>query len=113
MQRIAFLIAAALAAADPSLVAASVGDATPVKLTPSHQVDPEFPRAARRAGVERGVVTARMTLDSDGNVTRVDIVQSEPRRVFDDAVTQALSQWRYPDGRSGRVVEIEVGFREK
>ena len=84
-----------------------------VTIAPNHRVEPEFPRAALRAGAERGLVTARMTLDSDGNVTQVDIVQSDPRRIFDQAVMLALSQWRYPEGRSGRVVEVEAAFRQK
>jgi protein TonB len=107
------IIAGAAAAWYPSELPAAVGDGKPVTIAPNHRVDPEFPRAAIKAGTERGVVTARMTLDADGNVTRVDIVQSEPRRIFDTAVTQALSQWRYPEGRSGRVVEVEVGFKQK
>jgi protein TonB len=105
---------AALVAASISLPAApALTDTTPIRIAPLQRIDPEFPRTALRAGAERGMVTARMTLDSDGKVTRVDIVQSEPRRVFDDAVTQALSQWRYPEGRSGRVVEVEVAFKQK
>ena len=107
-------ILAALVAASISLPAtAALSDTTPIRIAPLQRIDPEFPRSALRAGAERGTVTARMTLDSDGKVTRVDIVQSEPRRVFDDAVTQALSRWRYPEGRSGRVVEVEVAFRQK
>jgi TonB family protein len=114
MRNIAVLIIAGASAAwYPSYLPAAVGDGKPVTIAPSHRVEPEFPRAALKAGTERGAVTARMTLDSDGNVTRVDIVQSDPRRLFDQAVVQALSQWRYPEGRSGRVVEVEVGFRQK
>ena len=113
MRRIAILAVATIAACYSSYLAAAVTDAKAAAVEPSHRVEPEFPRAALRAGAERGVVTARMTLDAEGKVTQVDIVQSEPRRLFDQAVTQALSQWRYPEGRSGRVVEVEVGFRQK
>jgi protein TonB len=107
------IIAGASAAWYPSYLPAAMGEGKPVTLAPNHRVDPEFPRSALKAGTERGTVTARMTLDSDGNVTQVDIVQAEPRRIFDQAVMQALSQWRYPEGRAGRVVEVEVGFRQK
>ena len=108
-----FALFAALLAASISLPAAAAVSDAPIRIAPLQRVDPEFPRTAIRAGTERGVVTARMTLDSEGKVTRVDIVQSEPRRIFDEAVTQALSQWRYPEGRAGRVVEVEVGFKQK
>jgi periplasmic protein TonB len=111
MPRIPVLFAV-LASSLSFAVLAVVLDTRPVKLAPVHRVDPEFPRAATRVGTERGLVTARMTLDGDGNVTQVEIVQAEPRRLFDQAVTQALSQWRYPEGRAGRVVEVEVGFKQ-
>ncbi len=46
-----------------------------------------------------------------GNVTRVEIVEANPRRVFDRAVVRALSQWRYSDGAAGRTVDMEIAFR--
>ncbi len=114
MRNIAVLIIAGASAAwYPSYLPAAVGDGRPVTIAPNHRVEPEFPRSALKAGSERGVVTARMTLDSGGNVTQVDIVKADPRRIFDQAVMQALSQWRYPEGRSGRVVEVEVAFSQK
>lgn len=75
------------------------------------RVDPEFPREATQSGVEEGLVKARMTLDGGGNVTRVEVVESRPRRVFDRAVVRALSQWKYSEGASGRTVEMEVAFK--
>jgi protein TonB len=75
------------------------------------RVDPDFPREAVQAGIDRGVVRARMTLDNAGNVTRVDVLDASPRRIFDRAVTRALSQWRFSDGASGRTVETEVEFK--
>ena len=74
-------------------------------------MDPEFPREAVQAGVDRGNVKARMTLDAGGNVTRVDVVEAAPRRMFDRAVVRALSQWRFSDGAAGRTVETEVDFK--
>lgn len=76
-----------------------------------NRVDPDFPREAVQAGVEQGNVRARMTLDASGNVTRVEIVDATPRRVFDRAVVRALSQWRYSDGAAGRTVDMEVAFK--
>ena len=75
------------------------------------KVDPDFPREAVVAGVDQGVVKARMTLDASGNVTRVEVLDANPRRVFDRAVVRALSQWRYSEGASGRTVDLEVAFR--
>ena len=74
------------------------------------KVAPEFPREAVVAGVEKGLVKARMTIDGTGEVTRVEVLESQPRRIFDRAVVKTLSQWRFNSGASGRLVEIDVNF---
>ena len=56
-------------------------------------------------------MTARLTLDGDGKVSQVDIVNAEPKGVFDSAVIEALYQWRYADGRAGRKIDVEIAFR--
>jgi TonB family protein len=89
-----------------SIVAiAAPGDATVVS-----KVDPEFPREAVQAGADKGTVKARMTVDGSGEVVRVEILESQPRRVFDRAVVKTLSQWRFNVGSAGRHVEIDVNF---
>jgi protein TonB len=74
------------------------------------KVDPEFPREAVQAGADKGLVKARMTVDGSGEVVRVEILESQPRRVFDRAVVKTLSQWRFNAGATGRTVEIDVNF---
>jgi periplasmic protein TonB len=74
------------------------------------KVDPEFPREAVQAGVNKGIVKARMTIDGTGEVTRVEVLDAQPRRVFDRAVVKTLSQWRFNPGNAGRLVEIDVNF---
>jgi protein TonB len=74
--------------------------------------EPTFPREAVQAGVREGRVLARMSIDGRGNVTKVDIVSAEPRRVFDRAVQRALSQWKFDAGADGRTADTEVVFRE-
>ena len=63
------------------------------------------------SGAQQGRVKARMTLDASGEVTRVEILDSNPRRVFDRAVVRSLSQWKYAPGADARSVEVEVEFR--
>ena len=77
---------------------------------PVHRVDPEFPRFAFRSGVSHGVVSARVTVDAAGHVTGVEVINAEPKRVFDEAVVQALSQWRYVEGKPGRRIDVEIAF---
>jgi protein TonB len=84
---------------------AAAGDAHLVS-----KVEPEFPREAVLAGIEKGLVKARMTVDGSGGVTRVEVLEGNPRRVFDRAVVKTLSQWRFNTGASGRMVEIDVNF---
>ena len=84
---------------------AAPGDASLVT-----KVDPEFPREAIQAGIDKGIVKARMTVDGSGEVTRVEVLDAQPRRVFDRAVVKTLSQWRFNSGTAGRVVEIDVNF---
>ena len=104
--RLARLAAGALVAGAFSLPALAVAaDATVVT-----KVDPEFPREAIQAGADKGMVKARMTVDGTGEVVRVEILEAQPRRVFDRAVIKTLSQWRFNSGSNGRTVEIDVNF---
>ncbi len=105
-QALARLTAAALFACAFPLGAAAATD-----LRPINKVEPEFPREAMASGTNEGKVRARMTLAGSGEVTRVEIVEANPRRVFDRAVVRALSQWKYPSGNEGRTVDIDFEFR--
>jgi len=81
------------------------------QMRPVSKVEPEFPREAQLASIDKGRVKARLTIDATGEVTRVDIVDANPRRVFDRAVTRSLSQWRYEPGAAGRTVDVELDFK--
>ena len=96
------LAATALTAALPALA----GDIQVLS-----KVQPEFPKEAVQAGIDRGHVKARMTLDAAGEVSRVEIVDANPRRVFDRAVMRTLAQWRYNTGEANRVAEVDVEFQ--
>ena len=87
--------AAALAASDLAIVS---------------KVEPEFPREAMVAGADTGRVKARLSIDSGGEVTRVEIVEANPRRLFDRAVVRSLSQWRFNAGDDARTYEIDIDF---
>ena len=74
------------------------------------RVDPEYPREAMQAGVDRGRVKARMTVDGTGEVVRVEILEATPRRVFDRAVVKTLSQWKFNRGGAARSMEVDIDF---
>ncbi len=83
-------------------------------ITPIQREDPEYPRSAIRAGIDKGRVLARVNIDEKGNVTSVNIVSSEPRRgVFDQAVIDALMKWKFKPEGEKYVGEIEVTFTLK
>jgi len=70
-----------------------------------------FPKEAIRAGVEKGTVVARMQIDGNGNVTDVQIMSSDPPRVFDKEVRRALSMWKFKADGDKYIAEIEIGFK--
>jgi periplasmic protein TonB len=75
--------------------------------------DPSYPREAIRAGVSKGRVTARLQIDEKGNVTDVNITQSEPRGVFDKVVRAALEHWKFKADGEKYVGEVEINFTLK
>lgn len=64
-------------------------DATPVV-----RMEPKYPVDAARDGVE-GWVELRFSIDTAGQVQDVQVVNAEPRRIFDKAAVQALKRWKY------------------
>jgi len=56
-------------------------------------------------------VRARLDIDSEGNVTRVLVVEARPERVFDRAVTETLARWRFARGAPNRQFDTEIEFR--
>jgi protein TonB len=75
--------------------------------------DPAYPREAIRAGISKGRVTARLQIDEKGNVTDVNITQSEPRGVFDKTVRAALERWKFKADGEKYVGEVEINFTLK
>jgi TonB family protein len=70
----------------------------------------EFPADAVRAGVTSGYVRARVRIDANGVPADVTIVESRPNRVFDRAVKNTLSLWRFNPGADNRVYEAQIDF---
>jgi periplasmic protein TonB len=75
------------------------------------QERPTFPRAAIRAGVQKGTVNAVLSIDEKGNVTDVRITSADPPRVFDNAVHDALMEWKCLADGGKYMASVEVGFK--
>ncbi|MBL8517490.1 MAG: TonB family protein [Betaproteobacteria bacterium] len=71
----------------------------------------QFPIAAVRQGVTQGRVKARATIDAAGNVMSVEILNAYPQRLFDRAVMESLSRWKFPPGANQRRYDVDVEFK--
>jgi bla regulator protein blaR1 len=85
-------LTAKLALPVASLMQAEVPAAeVPVRL---HVVPPVYPSRAMTSGVE-GNVELEYSIGSDGSVSDIRVVRTQPEGVFDAAAQTALSQWRF------------------
>lgn len=80
----------------------AVGDTDAVPLL---RVEPEYPPAALRDGIE-GWVRLRFSIGRSGQVKNVVVVDSKPAVVFDEAALRAVRKWKYqPKTVDGQQVE--------
>ena len=96
-----------------SMMLASVSkprSAEPPVVPIAHEI-PEFPQDAVKAGIAEGRVRAQLHIDGEGNVTAVRIMESQPVRVFDGAVSDTLKRWKFARGADNRTFEAEIEFR--
>ena len=69
-------------------------------------VDPEFPEAAMKLGLEDGSVYMNIRIDEQGNVRKVMVIESS-NEAFNDPAVRAVKQWKYePYVRDGRPREV-------
>lgn len=75
------------------------------------RVNPSYPSQALRARTE-GWVELSFTITVDGNVEGVEVVDAEPRRVFDREAMRALGQWKFtPRIEGGKPVAAKARQR--
>jgi TonB family protein len=74
-------------------------------------VEPDYPRAAREAGVE-GWVDLEFTVRTDGSVAAVRATAAQPEGTFEEAALAAVARWRFePVRRDGVLVEQRARLR--
>lgn len=61
---------------------------------PTSRTPPRYPPRARADGVE-GHVVLSLLVDASGRVEKVQVLESSPPGVFDDAALDAVRQWRF------------------
>lgn len=91
------------------------GDATPIV-----RINPRYPPEAARDGIN-GWVLLRFTIDETGGVTDVEVIDSNPRRIFDNEARRALLRWKYKpkiiDGKAvpqpGMTVQLDFNLDDQ
>jgi protein TonB len=102
--------AAASAPVDP---AGSAPSLVPLReFTRVSTTQPDYPDDARRAGTE-GWVRLEFTVNERGQVRDIVVVAAQPRGVFEDAATAALSRWRFspPVAADGQPVPLRTSVQ--
>lgn len=61
---------------------------------PIFRVDPKYPSKASRQGIE-GWVQLSFDINDLGEVINIEVVNSQPKRIFDRAAKRALAKWKY------------------
>ena len=82
------------------------GDATPIV-----RIEPKYPIQAARDGKE-GWVKLSFTINEIGGVEDVEVIDADPKRVFDREAKRALRKWKYKpkvvDGKPQRQPGLTV-----
>ncbi len=76
------------------------------------KVPPEFPAEASKKGISTGSVKAKLIIEADGKVSDVEIVEAEPKKVFDRAVKAALMEWKFEPGEKA-THEVKLVFKNE
>ncbi|WP_186453884.1 energy transducer TonB [Denitratisoma sp. DHT3] len=72
---------------------------------------PVFPSEALDEGIDSGSVKVRITIAGDGSVTGAEILDAQPKRIFDKAVTRAVMRWRYEPTGTTDTTEVQLTFK--
>jgi len=99
----------AATAGGPSLGRWSPGDvAAEGDVIPIVRIEPEWPRAAVLDQIE-GRVKVRITILPDGTVGNVEILESEPRGLFDTNTRRAVLKWKFkPAVKDGQAISTQA-----
>lgn len=83
---------------------------------PLVRIEPQYPRKAAMTG-KQGWVRLTFDVNETGGVENVDVVQSSPPRIFDQAAKRALLKWKYQpklvDGKpvSMKGLKVQLDFK--
>lgn len=76
----------------------------PPKIIPAKIISraaPRYPNRALKSNTE-GWVQVRFSITKDGTPFDIEVVDSEPKKVFDDAAIKSVKKWRFSPARNQR-----------
>ncbi|MYC27963.1 MAG: energy transducer TonB [Nitrospira sp. SB0662_bin_26] len=86
-----------------TLQASASGEAqTSTSVGVLRSVHPIYPRIAKKSGWE-GTVLLRVTVETNGRASKVDVSRSSGRKVLDDAAVKAVRRWTFRPARDGNI----------
>jgi protein TonB len=72
------------------------------------RIPPLYPEHARQRGIE-GIVELRFIVNTDGKVSDIQVIQSQPTSIFDTAAKRAIARWQFKPGlKNGKPVNTRV-----
>lgn len=74
---------------------------------------PVFPSEALDEGITSGSVKARLSVAPDGSVTGAEIIEADPPRIFNKAVTRAVTRWKYEAAGTTDTVDVQLTFKSR
>ena len=77
------------------------------------KVAPEYPSEAVKRNISAGSVRAKLNIAGDGKVANVEVVEAEPKKVFDRAAVEALSQWKFEGNGAAQTHEVKLVFKSE
>ena len=78
--------------------------------TPIVRINPKYPPDAARDGVN-GWVKLRFTINEVGQVVDVEVIEAQPKRIFDREAVRALKGWKYQPQIENGVAVKQTGMQ--
>ncbi len=99
---------AAPAPASAAVEAAGQSGGPEQEVMPLNDVRPEYPYRARQQGIE-GHIKLAFTINPQGRVENIRVLEASPRNVFDREARRAAARWRFaPRTENGVAVSREA-----
>lgn len=107
---------AAVSSPEPAAAPSSSAEAAPVDVGSSaratRRVPPQYPSRAQRRGQE-GHVLVQFLIRPDGSVdsSSIEVLESRPRQVFEQAARRAIANWRFEPAEGRRRARQKLEFQ--